>query len=118
MIMTSENAAQIKLYAGLFLRTPRQTRFWGWSSWGWRKLRAIEAERPWAGLASWLRQAHARLDGHPALLPSEAGIAFAPAQLLPEGDRPQRRRKRRKLQFVCNRHLIGLLLVDDDKGEM
>ena len=117
-MMTAENGAPIKLYAGLYLRTPRQTRFWGWSSWGWRKLRAIEVEHPWAGLASWLRQAHARWDGNPALLhePSEAGIASA--RLLAEGDEPQPRRKRRRLQFVWNRHLIGLVLVDSDKGEL
>src|SRR5262249_59493728 len=99
MMMTKANAAPIRFYAGLYLRTQRQTRFWGWSSWGWGKLRAIEAERPWAGLASWLRQAHARLDGNPALLaPSQTGLASAPAQLLSEGDEPQPRRQPPKPQ--------------------
>ena len=68
---------KIRLYAGLYLRTPKQTRFWGWSSkgwsgkkWGrWGSLRTVEVERPWAGLAEWLRLAHARLDGNSVQLP-------------------------------------------------
>jgi hypothetical protein len=82
---------KIRLYAGLYLRTPKQTRFWGWSSkgwsgkgwwskgwasnkwasWGWGSLRAVEVERPWAGLAEWLRLAHARLDGNSVQLPAQ-----------------------------------------------
>jgi len=117
MTMATENATQIRLYAGLYLRTPRQTRFWGWTSWGWRKLRTLEVERPWAGLAAWLRQAHARLDRNPALLPtvSETAMGPAPAQLVTESDEQPRPRQRRKLQFVCNRRQIGLLIVDDNR---
>jgi len=66
MILTSENASKVRLFAGLYMRTKKQTRFWGWGSCGWGSLRAAESERPWAGLAAWLRQAHARLD-HSAL---------------------------------------------------
>ena len=66
MILTSDNASKVRLYAGLYMRTKKQTRFWGWGSWGLGSLRAAESERPWAGLAAWLRQAHARLD-HSAL---------------------------------------------------
>src|SRR6476660_9547000 len=82
MILTTNNGNKVRLYAGLFMRTKKQTRFWGWGSWGlgskrwgskvwrskvWGGLRtaeseAAEAERPWGALAEWLRLAHARLD--------------------------------------------------------
>jgi hypothetical protein len=87
-ILTTEDASKVRLYAGLYLRTKKQTRFWGWGSqgwgskgwrsWRWRSLRAVEGERPWSGLAEWLRQAHARLDRNaleepaPARLESES----------------------------------------------
>lgn len=118
-MMTKENAGQITLYAGLYLRTQRRMRFWGWSSRGWGKVRAFEAEGPWAALADWLRQMHARLDRSPVSLPavSETGIAPAPAALLPKVE-PKQPRRRRKLQFVCNRRLIGLVIVDGENGEM
>jgi hypothetical protein len=67
MILTTHNGSKVRLYAGLYMRTKKQTRFWGWASKGWARLRAAEseaaeAERPWAALAEWLRLAHARLD--------------------------------------------------------
>ena len=77
MILTTHNGSKVRLYAGLYMRTKKQTRFWGWGSWGlgskvwaskvWASLRAaeaeaVEAERPWGALAEWLRLAHARLD--------------------------------------------------------
>jgi hypothetical protein len=76
-----------RLYAGLYIRTRKQTRFWGWGSNGWGRskwgswksgswksesLCAAEVERPWAGLAEWLRLAHARLDRNAAELPAPA----------------------------------------------
>jgi hypothetical protein len=114
MMLTTQDGIRIKLYAGLYLRTQRQTRFWGWGSGGWGRLRTNETERSWAGLAAWLRQAHARLDRIPALLQAlpEAGTAPSPAQLLPQAGEQPRRRTRRKLQFVCNRRWIGLLIVE------
>ena len=72
MILTTNNGNKVRLYAGLYMRTKKQTRFWGWGSWGsklWGSLRtaeaeAVEAERPWGALAEWLRLAHERLDGN------------------------------------------------------
>lgn len=69
MILTTHNGSKVRLYAGLYVRTKKQTRFWGWcsrgwGSWAWGSLRVAEAERPWTGLAEWLRQAHERLDRH------------------------------------------------------
>jgi hypothetical protein len=65
---------KIRLYAGLYVRTRKQTRFWGWGSngwgrWKWGSLRPAEVELPWARLAEWLRLAHARLDRNAAELP-------------------------------------------------
>jgi hypothetical protein len=70
MILTTSDGNKVRLYAGLYMRTKKRTRFWGWGSWGskiWGSAHAAEsavaeAERPWAALAEWLRLAHARLD--------------------------------------------------------
>ena len=47
--------------AGLYLRSKRQIQFWRW---GKKKSNVTEseAERPWAGVAEWLRVAHSMLD--------------------------------------------------------
>lgn len=112
MLLAIHDDSRIRLY-GLYLRTSRQARFWGWSSLGWRNLRAIEAERPWAGLAAWLRQAHARMDRDADVLQAlpEAGSPLSPPELIPKNAEQPPRRKR-KLQFVCNRSLIGFRIVE------
>jgi hypothetical protein len=89
MILTTHNGSKVRLYAGLYMRTKRQTRFWGWgwgggarkrwASKGWASLRAAEAdvagpERPWAALAEWLRLAHARLDRNALAEPAPAKL--------------------------------------------
>jgi hypothetical protein len=79
MILTTHNGSKVRLYAGLYMRTKKRTRFWGWGSWGWgsrvwASLRATEAERPWAALAEWLRLAHARLDRNTAEEPVPAKL--------------------------------------------
>jgi hypothetical protein len=100
MILTTNNGNKVRLYAGLYMRTKKQTRFWGWGSWGlgkvWRSkvwgglrtaeseaadARAAEAERPWGALAEWLRLAHAQLDRNtpeqpvPAKLSSQSSLS-------------------------------------------
>jgi hypothetical protein len=95
MILTTNNGNKVRLYAGLYMRTKKQTRFWGWGSRGlgkvwrgkvWGGLRtaeseAAEAERPWAALAEWLRLAHAQLDRNtpeqpvPAKLSSQSSLS-------------------------------------------
>jgi len=52
--------------SGLYLRAMKQIRSWPWS-WGQGKKKFAnaadaETERPWAGLAEWLRAAHSILD--------------------------------------------------------
>jgi hypothetical protein len=86
MALTMQEGSKARLYAGLYVRTRKQTRFWGWCSKGWGSLRAVERERPWAGLAEWLRLAHLRLDRNTAELPAppDAQIATSPAHGAPQ----------------------------------
>jgi len=93
MTLTTQDGMKASLYAGLYLRTRRRTRFWGWSSegwgsWRWGSLHTAEVERPWTGLAEWLRLAHARLDRNTAELPGppHTQIATSPAHGTPEND--------------------------------
>jgi hypothetical protein len=62
------NAQEVgnEIDAGLYLRTMKQIRSWSWS-WGRDKKKftnvaEAETERPWAGVAEWLRVAHSILD--------------------------------------------------------
>jgi hypothetical protein len=54
-MVTTEDAQKQRFYAGLFRRLGWQKREPGSSA-------ADEIERPWAGLAEWLRVAHSMLD--------------------------------------------------------
>jgi hypothetical protein len=61
---TNTQAAGKKIYVGLYLRAKRQIRALSWGR-GKKKpihLSEAEMERPWAGLAEWLRVAHSLLD--------------------------------------------------------
>lgn len=106
---TGQNAIREKLYAGLYLQTQRQTRFWGWSRRGLASLRSDETERSTMGLAAWLRQAHARLDNDETS-PLDRESSTVPSQLATEFDAKQSPRNNRRLEFVCNRRMIGLLI--------
>jgi hypothetical protein len=58
-----------RIYAGLYLRTIAEICSRGW---GMKKLTSAseaETERPWAGLAEWLRLAHSTLDEKTVELP-------------------------------------------------
>jgi hypothetical protein len=52
------------IYAGLYRRFKKQIRAlnWGWGKKELTNLTEAETERPWAGLAEWLRVAHSLLD--------------------------------------------------------
>ena len=63
---TTQDAQGPRFYAGLFRR-------WGYGKTGWGKkerssLAEAEPQRPWAGLAEWLRVAHSLLDENPRTL--------------------------------------------------
>jgi hypothetical protein len=63
MATKTQNAGN-EIDAGFYLRARKQTRSWPWP-WGKKKLTDIseaEMERPWAGVAEWLRVAHSLLD--------------------------------------------------------
>jgi len=124
--------ARIRPFAGLYLRTPRRTRFWGW---GEPPLPApstrssvpavaepapVHPDRPWAALGDWLRAAHAMFgseDGAPSFASREAVSApgaptFASNQSVNSGQAPGGRKgweTKRRLRFVCNRHVIGFV---------
>ena len=65
-MFTNTRDADKEISAGLYLRAKRQLRSLNWSrSRGKQEstnLAADETERPWAGLAEWLRAAHSILD--------------------------------------------------------
>ena len=65
-MFTNTQDAGKEIYAGRYLRAMKQIRSWSWSrSWGKKKLTHVseaETERPWAGVAEWLRLAHSMLD--------------------------------------------------------
>jgi hypothetical protein len=47
--------------AGRYLRPKRQIQFWRWGK-KQSNVTESETERPWAGVAEWLRVAHSMLD--------------------------------------------------------
>ncbi|MBZ5493355.1 MAG: hypothetical protein LAO76_20755 [Acidobacteriia bacterium] len=63
---TNTQEAGNEIYAGLYLRAKRQLRSLNWSRSRSKKESTnsaeTETERPWAGLAEWLRVAHSLLD--------------------------------------------------------
>ncbi|MGZ4856683.1 MAG: hypothetical protein ACXVKH_16330 [Candidatus Angelobacter sp.] len=65
-MFTNTQDAGKEIDAGLYMRARRQIRSWSWS-WGRGKKKFTnvadaETERPWAGVAEWLRVAHSLLD--------------------------------------------------------
>jgi len=63
-MFTNTQDADKELNAGLYMRALKQIRSWSWRR-GEKKLIGLseaETERPWAGLAEWLRVAHSLLD--------------------------------------------------------
>ena len=63
-MFTNTQDAGKEIDAGLYLRARRQIRSWSWG-WGKKKFTNVadaEIERPWAGVAEWLRLAHSMLD--------------------------------------------------------
>jgi hypothetical protein len=114
--------ARLRPFAGLYLRTPKRTRFWGWGN-PRVTITVSPAEKheedvqPWAGLADWLRAAHSLFGSADCAQATVPGIRdqdfrrFAPSQAASasqtEDDR-QRPGKKRRLRFVCSRRAIGL----------
>lgn len=72
-MFTNTQDAGKEIDAGLYLRVKRQIQAW---SLGWGKKELIrpeaQAERPWAGVAEWLRVAHSLLDEKTAELTRNA----------------------------------------------
>lgn len=61
---TDTQDAGNQIEAGLYMRAQKQIRSWPWrrSNKKSANLADAEVERPWAGVAEWLRAAHSLLD--------------------------------------------------------
>jgi hypothetical protein len=61
---TNTQSAGKEIDAGIYIRAKRHIRFWrmGRNKKELANLSGTETERPWAGLAEWLRVAHSLLD--------------------------------------------------------
>ncbi|HZS25970.1 MAG TPA: hypothetical protein VFB76_01970 [Candidatus Angelobacter sp.] len=105
---TGQNAVRDKLYAGLYANKTANA-LWGWNSRCWGSMRSDETERSTMGLAAWLLQAHARLDNDDSS-PLDAENATVLSPLAIELDAKQSPRNHRRLEFVCNHRMIGLLI--------
>ena len=110
-MLTQQDEIPARPYAGLYLGTRQQKRFWGWTNRGWGALRNTRTKHPPKDLAAWLRLAHAGLDGDKTPPPAspETISTAASVQDAREEQTPQPSRRNPRLQFVCNRHMIGLL---------
>jgi hypothetical protein len=75
-MFTNTQDAGKELYAGRYLRVIKQVRYWSWfRGLGKKKLTNVseaETERPWAGVAEWLRAAHSLLDDKTVVLTRNA----------------------------------------------
>jgi hypothetical protein len=71
---TDTQDAGNQIEAGLHLRAQKQIRSWSWrrSKKKSANLAETESERPWAGVAEWLRVAHSLLDEKTAELTRNA----------------------------------------------
>ena len=75
-MFTNTQDAGKEIYAGRYLRAMKQVRYWSWfRGQGKKRLTNIseaETERPWAGVAEWLRAAHSLLDDKTVVLTRNA----------------------------------------------
>ncbi|MBZ5529927.1 MAG: hypothetical protein LAO20_00725 [Acidobacteriia bacterium] len=117
-----------KFYAGLYLRTRTGARFWGWGQPPLNENQSqapnlspreapkqAEAERPWASLAEWLRQAHSSTFAQNSSVPPElssAGKAREAERALPAQQRVPAASsgEKRRLRFVWDRKFIGFVI--------
>lgn len=73
-MFTNTQDAGKEIDAGLYLRVKRQLQTWslGWGKKEFTNVADAEIERPWAGVAEWLRVAHSLLDEKTAELTRNA----------------------------------------------
>jgi hypothetical protein len=74
MAVTTQDVRKPRFYAGLYLRTKRQIRFWGWGKREWESASIAEAAQSRWALADWLRMAHSLLDGKTLESPSPSAV--------------------------------------------
>jgi hypothetical protein len=75
-MFTNTQDAGKEIYAGRYLRAMKQVRYWSWFQGRGKKnltnVSEAETERPFAGVAEWLRAAHSLLDDKAVLLTRNA----------------------------------------------
>jgi hypothetical protein len=71
MATNTQDAAN-EIDAGLYRRAMKQIRSWGRGKKKLTNVSEAERERPWAGVAEWLRVAHSMLDEKPVELTRNA----------------------------------------------
>jgi hypothetical protein len=126
MAAVVDKSQDSKFFAGLYLHTRNQTRFWGWGRPAFyraqqrqqQSLATDEAERPWSALADWLRLAHASLvkkgsadsEGKTPELSAPALQTDLPAAPLAPAAAPEGGRTTRGIRFVWDRKFIGFVI--------
>lgn len=111
MAASVQNPEKNKFYAGLCLRTRNRTRFWGWGQPAFNEVRPVD--RPWAGLADWLRLAHSTIFMQPSSPTSEEKHAVKTVDSTPSPARlalSSAAHSKRRIRFVCGRSYIGFVI--------
>jgi hypothetical protein len=112
MFVNTQSFRKPGFYAGLYMRTKKKVRFWGWGRPEFSGTSATEVERPWAALADWLRVAHSLAGTNRQTALSEANAHTESLTATPVVETPATeaaQRQNRKLRFICDRHFIGLV---------
>jgi len=121
MNFAGDGRARIRPFAGLYLRTPGRTRFWGWGEPpisaafmpAATPVAAANDDRPWATLGDWLRAAHSMFGSEGAeqeqTESSAARVADSGSNMIGSDLQRNADEKKRRLRFVCNRHVIGFV---------
>jgi hypothetical protein len=112
MFANTQSFRKPRFYAGLYMRTKKKVRFWGWGRPEFSGTSATEVERPWAALADWLRVAHSLAGTNRQIALSEANTrteSLTAAPVVEPPAAPPAPRQNRKLRFICDRHFIGLV---------
>lgn len=102
-----------RVYAGIYLRTKKQTHFWGWGMTDRESPPPPEVEQPRPALADWLRMAHSLLDGKKAETPMQSNTLAGTAQR-EESNQPyspsEQLGETLRVRFVCNKRVVGLVI--------
>jgi hypothetical protein len=109
----AQAAGNPRVYAGIYLRTKKQTHFWGWGTPNRESPPPAEVEQSRPALADWLRMAHSLLDSKKAETPTQSNTLPNTAQH-EEANQPygpsERLAETRRVRFVCSKRVVGLVI--------